>query len=59
MNLLRVNRLVNPTRLYISCEKSGGLHPVNLDLTAGNVAGCHTNLGKVRNFKKFAIDQNI
>ena len=36
---------VNPTRLYITCEKSGGLHLTELGLTAGRQAG-RQNLGE-------------
>ena len=39
MNLQRINRFVNPTLLYISFEKSGGLHIAELGLTAGRLAG--------------------
>ena len=38
MNLKRIIILVNPTQLYITCEKSGGLHLVEPSLTAGRQA---------------------
>ena len=37
-NLQWINRFVNPTRLYISCEKSGGLYLAEPDLMAGRLA---------------------
>ena len=39
MNLQRVKRFVNLTRLYITREKSGGLHLAEQCLTAGRQAG--------------------
>ena len=48
------NISINPTRLYISCEKSGGLHLVESGLTAvGRQANWQVgrqNSGEVRNF---------
>ena len=35
MNLQRTKKFVNPTQLYITCEKSGGLHQAEPSLTAG------------------------
>ena len=35
MNLQRIEKLVNGTRLYITCEKSGGLHLAEPGLMAG------------------------
>ena len=34
-NLQRIEKFVNPMRLYITCEKSGGLHLAELGCTAG------------------------
>ena len=39
MNLQRMENFVNGMRLYITCEKSGGLHLAELSLTAGRQAG--------------------
>ena len=39
MNLQRIKRFMNPTRLYITCEKFGSLHPAEPSLTAGRQAG--------------------
>ena len=38
MNLQWIGKFVNPTRLYITCEKSGGLHLAELGLMAGSLA---------------------
>ena len=38
MNFQRIEKFVNGTRLYITCEKSGGLHLVEPGLTAGWLA---------------------
>ena len=38
MNLQRIEKFVNRTRLYITCEKSGGLHLAEPGLTAGWLA---------------------
>ena len=35
MNLQRIEKFVNGMRLYITCEKSGGLHLAEPGLTAG------------------------
>ena len=35
MNLQRIKKFVNGMRLYITCEKSGGLHLAEPSLTAG------------------------
>ena len=37
-NLQRIEKFENPTRLYINCEKSGGLYLAELSLTAGWLA---------------------
>ena len=37
-NLQRTKKFVNPMRLYITCEKSGGLHLAEPGLTAGWLA---------------------
>ena len=34
MNLQQIKKFVNRTRLYITCEKSGGLHLAESGLTA-------------------------
>ena len=39
MNLQQIKNFVNGTRLYITCEKSGGLHLAEPGLTAGWLAG--------------------
>ena len=39
MNLQRIEKFINGKRLYITCEKSGGLHLAELGLTAGWLAG--------------------
>ena len=38
MNLQRIEKFVNWMRLYITCEKSGGLHLAEPGLTAGWLA---------------------
>ena len=38
-NLPRIEIFVNGTRLYITCEKSGGLHLAEPGLTANWLAG--------------------
>ena len=38
MNLQQIEKFVNETRLYITCEKSGGLHLAEPGLTAGWLA---------------------
>ena len=38
-NLQRIRKFVNQTRLYVTCEKSGGLHLVEPGLRAGWLAG--------------------
>jgi len=38
-DLQRIEKFVNRTRLYATCEKSGGLHLVEPGLTAGWQAG--------------------
>ena len=37
--LQQMERFINRTRLYITCEKSGGLHLVESGLKAGRQAG--------------------
>ena len=39
MNLQQIEKFVNVMRLYITCEKSGGLHLAEPALTAGWQAG--------------------
>ena len=39
MNLQRMEKFVNGTRLYITCEKSGGLHLAEPSLMASWLAG--------------------
>ena len=46
MNLQWIEKLKNPARLYINCEKSGGLYLVKPGLMAGWLAG-RRNLGEV------------
>ena len=50
MNLQRIEKFENPVRLYINCEKSGGLYLVEPGLTAGWLAG-RQNLGEAQDFK--------
>ena len=38
MNLQRIEKFVNQTRLYITCEKSGGLHLAESGLMEGWLA---------------------
>ena len=38
MNLQRIEKIVNQTRLYTNCEKSGGLHLAEPGLMAGWLA---------------------
>ena len=38
-NLQRIEIIVNPVRLYITSERSGGLHLVEPGLTVGRQAG--------------------
>ena len=44
-NLQRIKKFVNLTQLYITCEKSRGLHLVELGLTAGRQAVRHIKFG--------------
>ena len=39
-------KFVNGTRLYITCEKSGGLHLAEPSLMAGRQAGWQTKFGR-------------
>ena len=39
MNLQRIEKFVNMTQLYITCEKLGGKHLAELNLTADRQAG--------------------
>ena len=59
MNLQRIEKFINGTRLYITCEKSGGLHLAEPGLTAGWLAGWPTKFGRGLNIKKLAVDQKI
>ena len=49
-NLQRIEKFVNQACLYITCEKSGGLHLVKPGLMAGRLAvrqaGWLTNFGQ-------------
>ena len=54
-NLQQIKRFVYLTQLYITCEKSGGLHQVEPGFTAVRQSG-RQNLGEVL---KLAVDQNI
>ena len=58
-NLQRIKKFVNGTRLYITCEKSGGLHLAAPGLTAGWLAGQPAKFGRGLKFYKFAVDQKI
>ena len=63
MNLQRIEKFVNGTRLYITCEKSGGPHLAEPRLTAGWLAGWLagrlTKFGRGLNIKKLGVDQKI
>ena len=48
-------RFINPTPLYIICEKSGGLHLAEPSLTAGWQSD-RRNLGRGLKFYKLAAD---
>ena len=50
-----IKKFVNPTRLYITYGKSGGLHLAELGLTAGRQSG-RQNSGENL---KLVVDQNI
>ena len=62
-NLQRIEIFVNPVRLNITSERSGGLHLVELGLTAGRQAGSpavwQTKFGRGLRFQKLAVDRNI
>ena len=70
-NIQRIKKFVNRTKLYITCEKSGGLHPVEPGLTAsrragrqaggrlGRQEGRQTKFGQGLTFEKLAVDLNI
>ena len=45
MNLQQIEKFENPARLYINCEKSGGLYLSESGLKAGWLAG-RRNLGE-------------
>ena len=59
MNLQRIKKFVNGAQLYITCEKSGGLHLEEPGFTAGRLAGRPTKFGQGLKFLKLAVDQNI
>ena len=46
MNLQRIEKFVNRTRLYATCEKSGGLHLVEPGLTVGRPSVRQTKFGR-------------
>ena len=54
-NLQWIGKFVNPTGLYITCEKSGGLHLTEPGLTAGKL----TKLGRGLKLQKLAVDRNV
>ena len=58
-NLQRIEKFVNPTRLYITCGKSGGLHLAEPGVMAGRLAGQLMKFGRGLKFLKLALDQNI
>ena len=45
-NLQWIEKFVNPTRLCITCGKSGALHLAELGLTAGRQAVRQTKFGQ-------------
>ena len=45
-NLQQIEKFINQTQLYITCEKFGGLHLVELGLTAGRQAGWPMKFGQ-------------
>ena len=59
-NLQRIEKFVNRMRLYVTCEKSGGLHLAVPSLTAGWQSGRLADEIWVRlEILKLAVDQNI
>ena len=67
MNLQRIKKFINGTRLYITSEKSGALHLAEPGLTAGWLAGWQTGwlagrltkFGRGLNIKKLGVDRKI
>ena len=67
MNLQRIEKSVIPTRLYITCEITGGLHLAEPGVTVGRpsgwLVGCpsvqQTKFGRGLKFLRFAVDRNI
>ena len=56
-NLQRTKKFVNRTRLYITCEKSGGLHQGG---TLSCMEGWQADeIWRGLKFQKLALDQNI
>ena len=62
-NLQRIEKFENLARLYINCEKSGGLYLAEPGLTAGWLAGWlagwQTKFGRGLRFQMLAADWNI
>ena len=59
-NLQLIEKFVNWTRLYITCEKSGGLDLAEPGLTAGRLAGRLADEIWARlEIYKLAVDRNI
>ena len=58
-NLQQTKKFINPMPLYITCEKSGGLHLAEPSLMAGLQAGWLTKFEQGLKFPKLAVDRNI
>ena len=58
---LQIKKFVNPTRLYITYGKSGGLHLAEPGLTAGRQAGRQAGSMSDKIWARYelAVDQNI
>ena len=59
-----IKKFINETRLYITCEKSGGLHlehsgTQSYGRLAGWLAGRLTKFGRGLNIEKFAVDRKF
>ena len=57
-NLQWTEKFENPARLYINCEKSGGLYLAEPGLTAGWPASWQMKFGRGLRFKMLAADRN-
>ena len=59
MSLQWNKKFVNQMRLYLTCEKSGGLHLAEPGLTAGRLTVQQTKFGRDLKFYKLSVDRNI